>query len=183
VPAGQLQTGNSVRKADGSYGVVDAVAVEQRPQVMYNLTIAVAHTFFVGDGRWLVHNADPCGALKSYKEQGGHHIIAASNVVPATERAGNSIVDNMLTVTDDVLESQGVRHLGKDSLTSVQNRLLREFAESGEVNTWEKQREIAQKALMQAGIKEYTAKKWADKAYQQMKQLFPKGPPRTPFGK
>jgi hypothetical protein len=26
---------------------------------MYNLTVAVAHTFFVGDGRWLVHNACP----------------------------------------------------------------------------------------------------------------------------
>jgi hypothetical protein len=24
---------------------------------MYNLTVAVAHTFFVGDGQWLVHNS------------------------------------------------------------------------------------------------------------------------------
>ncbi|MCB0107996.1 MAG: hypothetical protein KDE53_18870, partial [Caldilineaceae bacterium] len=23
---------------------------------MYNLTVAEAHTFFVGDGQWLVHN-------------------------------------------------------------------------------------------------------------------------------
>jgi hypothetical protein len=33
----------------------------QRPQVMYNLTVAVAHTFFVGDGQWLVHNMCPVG--------------------------------------------------------------------------------------------------------------------------
>ena len=26
-------------------------------QVMYNLTVAEAHTFFVGDGQWLVHNS------------------------------------------------------------------------------------------------------------------------------
>jgi hypothetical protein len=32
------------------------VALEARPQVMYNLTVDVAHTFFVGNGRWLVHN-------------------------------------------------------------------------------------------------------------------------------
>lgn len=27
---------------------------------MYNLTVDTAHTFFVGDGQWLVHNANPC---------------------------------------------------------------------------------------------------------------------------
>ena len=26
---------------------------------MYNLTVSLAHTFFVGDGQWLVHNACP----------------------------------------------------------------------------------------------------------------------------
>lgn len=26
---------------------------------MYNLTVDTAHTFFVGDGQWLVHNVDP----------------------------------------------------------------------------------------------------------------------------
>jgi hypothetical protein len=30
---------------------------------MYNLTVAQAHTFFVGDGQWLVHNADWCRIL------------------------------------------------------------------------------------------------------------------------
>ena len=28
-----------------------------RPQMMYNMTVATAHTYFVGDGQWLVHNA------------------------------------------------------------------------------------------------------------------------------
>lgn len=35
--------------------------MEARPQEMYNLTVAVAHTFFVGDGKWLVHNT--CGPI------------------------------------------------------------------------------------------------------------------------
>jgi len=28
---------------------------------MYNLTVDVAHTFFVGQQGWLVHNSGPCG--------------------------------------------------------------------------------------------------------------------------
>ena len=35
---------------------MQAVEVVEQPQVMYNLTVAQAHTFFVGDGQWLVHN-------------------------------------------------------------------------------------------------------------------------------
>ncbi len=46
-----------MRKLDGTYGTVDALKVERNPQRMYNLTVYTAHTFFVGDGRWLVHNA------------------------------------------------------------------------------------------------------------------------------
>jgi hypothetical protein len=34
---------------------------------MYNLTVETAHTFFVGDGQWLVHNAGPC----SFTSPGG----------------------------------------------------------------------------------------------------------------
>jgi hypothetical protein len=30
-----------------------------KTQEIYNLTVATAHTFFVGDGQWLVHNACP----------------------------------------------------------------------------------------------------------------------------
>jgi hypothetical protein len=34
------------------------VVVVQNPQWMYNLTVDVAHTYYVGDGEWLVHNAN-----------------------------------------------------------------------------------------------------------------------------
>jgi hypothetical protein len=54
--------GERVRQVDGGFGVVQAVAVEARPQVMYNLTVAVAHTFFVGEEGWLVHNTCPVAA-------------------------------------------------------------------------------------------------------------------------
>jgi hypothetical protein len=56
IPAGQLQVGDLVRRADGRYGMVEAITFVYQPQPMYNLTVAAAHTYFVGDGQWLVHN-------------------------------------------------------------------------------------------------------------------------------
>ena len=32
----------------------------EQSRVMYNLTVDEAHTFFVGDGQWLVHNSGGC---------------------------------------------------------------------------------------------------------------------------
>jgi len=54
--AGELQAGIHVRKANGGYGTVQAVQLVRRTQPMYNLTVAQAHTFFVGEQQWLVHN-------------------------------------------------------------------------------------------------------------------------------
>jgi hypothetical protein len=56
VPASHLHTGDFIRQFDGSYGPVRSIRVQKQPQVMYNLTVSTAHTFFVGNGNWLVHN-------------------------------------------------------------------------------------------------------------------------------
>jgi len=56
VPAGDLRVGEHVRKAVGTFGTVQKVRREQHQQTMYNLTVDHAHTFFVGNGQWLVHN-------------------------------------------------------------------------------------------------------------------------------
>ncbi len=50
-----------VRNADGKYGEVKSVTAEKSTQWMYNLTVDEAHTFYVGDGQWLVHNMCPVG--------------------------------------------------------------------------------------------------------------------------
>ena len=60
VLARELWLGAPVAAADGSTGTVEALASVERPQAMYNLTVAEAHTYFVGDGQWLVHNAGDC---------------------------------------------------------------------------------------------------------------------------
>jgi RHS repeat-associated protein len=56
VDAGNLWVGAQIREADGEYGTVGAVQMVHRVQTMYNLEVAQAHTFFVGEGQWLVHN-------------------------------------------------------------------------------------------------------------------------------
>jgi len=57
--AEDLQLGDDIRNADGSTGEVERVTTEEAAQEMYNLTVDEAHTYYVGDGQWLVHNACP----------------------------------------------------------------------------------------------------------------------------
>jgi RHS repeat-associated protein len=56
VGAGRLEVGDLVQRAERPYGSVKRVELRGVAQRMFNLTVETAHTFFVGDGRWLVHN-------------------------------------------------------------------------------------------------------------------------------
>ncbi|MBK8138626.1 MAG: hypothetical protein IPK52_22910 [Chloroflexi bacterium] len=55
--AGELEISDEVVSLDGN-GTVESIAVVVDSQPMYNLTVDEAHTFFVGDGDWLVHNTN-----------------------------------------------------------------------------------------------------------------------------
>lgn len=57
IPARDLAVADHLFSSTGDIQPVQAINIEQRPQVMYNLTVAVAQTYFVGAGHWLVHNA------------------------------------------------------------------------------------------------------------------------------
>lgn len=74
--AGELHEGNQIYKSDGSYGVVSSVEFVYQLQPMYNLTVSTAHTYFVGDGEWLVHNTCLERALKV----GGTAIESSTNL-------------------------------------------------------------------------------------------------------
>jgi hypothetical protein len=54
--AAELQVGDEIRTAAWETGIVEAIHITVDPQPMYNFTVATAHTYFVGDGQWLVHN-------------------------------------------------------------------------------------------------------------------------------
>jgi len=56
VAASDLRLGDAIRSAAESWGAVERIVLRHQTQVMYNLTVATAHTFFVGEGQWLVHN-------------------------------------------------------------------------------------------------------------------------------
>ncbi len=100
VEAGELRLGEHVRRLDGGYGEVRSVRSVQHQQRMYNLTVETAHTFYVGDGEWLVHNAGCCTAsadLARNMEAAGmgsppaqsaaHHIVAYDDPRAAPARA------------------------------------------------------------------------------------------------
>lgn len=55
--------GTAITSLDGESGVettgrITAVERHEMPQTMCNLTVDTAHTFFVGEEQWLVHNTD-----------------------------------------------------------------------------------------------------------------------------
>ena len=54
-----MQIGDKFRQADGTTGRVWLKWNVYKTQEMYNLTVDTAHTFFVGESQWLVHNS--CG--------------------------------------------------------------------------------------------------------------------------
>ena len=57
--AGDLWLGAHIADANGRYGIVQSLFVVFQSRLMHNLTVADAHTFFVGEQQWLVHNACP----------------------------------------------------------------------------------------------------------------------------
>ena len=73
--AADLKPGDRVRRAYGGTVTVEAVAVEQRPQLMYDLSVEGAHTFFVGDAQALVHNA--CGGTLLHRMRAARDSLAA----------------------------------------------------------------------------------------------------------
>lgn len=73
VTAGDLQVGDKVRNAKEETGKVEKVTTEETSQEMYNLTVADAHTYYVGDGQWLVHNA--CTYRARFEKQVGRPVL------------------------------------------------------------------------------------------------------------
>ena len=61
VEASELRVGEHVPAATAGPGLVGSVTWRRGPDRMYDLTVDRAHTFFVGDGAWLVHN---CGGSR-----------------------------------------------------------------------------------------------------------------------
>ena len=109
VPAGLLRVGEHIRKAGGGWGVVRAIRSEWDAGVRYNLTVAGAHTYAVGDGEWVVHNSciSPktlsgrctCMADLAVADQDSGQLdeaeIVGGLLVPADEQAAEAVAPAM----------------------------------------------------------------------------------------
>lgn len=115
VEADNLWVGAHVRKLDGSYGTVESVRVVQAPQRMYNLTVDEAHTFYVGDGRWLVHNTGPKICIHGGKQ--GKHIPGHNNFQPGKSELTHPDPQGLL----DRFAGTGTRHGHKEVVDFKEN--------------------------------------------------------------
>lgn len=102
--AEELHEGDLIETADGSYArIVGNVALPKRQRV-YNFRVADTHTYFVGDGALLVHNANctPAAALVTFASRDEAFRAARRDLgipmsqapdavrsVPMTDRNGN----------------------------------------------------------------------------------------------
>lgn len=93
VGAGDLKVGDKIRQANGRLGTVVMLKTEVETRTMYNLTVDNAHTFYVGDGQWLVHN---CGISAKLQDDG---FFVAKNDSGAWIRFRQNS-DGSVTVTD-----------------------------------------------------------------------------------
>jgi len=61
-----------------------------RPEEMYNFTVGVAHTYFVGEQEWLVHNRNLCDFSAETKTIKGERITTSvhATVPPENRRGG-----------------------------------------------------------------------------------------------
>jgi hypothetical protein len=152
VPAADLHAGEAVWRADGSYGTVESVAHTQRPQVMYHLTVDTAHTYFVGDGQWVVHNACIPGTYVgpgSTMTRGGHHIHAKQGFVSHPDYDPNAA----LVLRHPDMAAHSYRH---GQMSTEQQRLFMQLSRdvnSGiKRNTMLEHTRIAVEALVAGGV-------------------------------
>jgi hypothetical protein len=133
VDAGELQVGEHIHTADWDFGTVESVETLQQTQVMYNLTVDEAHTFFVGDGQWLVHNACRLEYLgdNTWKSEEGL-IYADDWHNPKTGSVTNRVQHVMRHASDDVTRNaHGVFSAPRDEVLELVDEA---FLRAGDIN-------------------------------------------------
>ncbi|TAL09758.1 MAG: hypothetical protein EPO00_05400 [Chloroflexota bacterium] len=97
--AADLGAGDHVPSATAGPGVVESVSFAGGAATMVNLTVATAHTFYVGEGSWLVHN---CGgepgrggsgntAGPNGESGGTYHLVDDDGIVQYTGRSKKNL--------------------------------------------------------------------------------------------
>ena len=87
VSAAHLWRGAYVVTAGGGTGAVEALVVSTAGAMMWDLTVEGAHTFYVGSGRWLVHNC-AAGYRPEWVQSAGATVNWARNLEVAYKQGG-----------------------------------------------------------------------------------------------
>lgn len=101
VNAEDLQFGDQVYQADGTTGVVWIKWNVYKTQEMYNLSVDTAHTFFVGEGQWLVHN---CGGNSWWADE------KVTKQMNGKRNWSSSDIDDVLSNPVDTASTRDTRH-------------------------------------------------------------------------
>ncbi|AZI41578.1 hypothetical protein EHF33_01420 [Deinococcus psychrotolerans] len=78
--AGHLKLGDTLKTASGGSGQVVLLQTVSESKQMYNLTVDAAHTFYVGETGWLVHNCEfswKLGQAQAHFDKHGGEIVQA----------------------------------------------------------------------------------------------------------
>ncbi len=70
---------------------------------MYNMTVAIAHTYIVGDGEWVVHNA--CGISRQFRLVPIHTVEAPTWVPIGRNDVGSIFMGTTRVIDVDDVES------------------------------------------------------------------------------
>ena len=73
VPVGELRQGERLRTLHG-LAQVREITARGPPQAVYNIEVAIDHTYLVGEDGVLVHNASACKAARDYQMTNTCHI-------------------------------------------------------------------------------------------------------------
>ncbi len=89
VNAIDLTKGQSIARADGKSGRLIARSVEARDVQLYNLTVKTAHTYYVGEQQWLIHNCEIPNLpqyVRGAKTEG--YLVINGNTIPLVSGKG-----------------------------------------------------------------------------------------------
>ena len=109
VSAEALEPGDCVQTSKGTCRTVAGVRVVTADTWVYNFTVDQAHTYFVGDGQWLVHNQCIGGFLDDLLSGGGDlHLGTVDTRFGRFEVGGRAIINGtQLHISDGIIFPEG----------------------------------------------------------------------------
>lgn len=133
--------GAHIQRSDKFTREIEEISHKAGNQIMFNLTVDQVHTFFVGDGKWLVHNTcpikgraqvtDPNHApkvtteaqrLQGLQDPYGNDLYKVIYLIKSLKTATGGVVKSLLRPDIAAVDIQGNFHL-VDVVSSTQNPL------------------------------------------------------------